>query len=47
MGGIDIPQSGQEKLFEAHLFMTYEEIKDEVKRVLDYALNASGETEKA
>ena len=29
---------GKEKLFEAHLFMSYEEIRDEVKRVLDYAL---------
>ncbi|MCR5137901.1 MAG: glutaredoxin [Oscillospiraceae bacterium] len=29
---------GKEKLFEAHLFMSYDAIKDEVKRVLDYAL---------
>ncbi len=29
---------GKEKLFEAHLFMRYEDIKAEVKRVLDYAL---------
>ena len=29
---------GKEKLFEAHLFMSYEDIRDEVKRVLDYAL---------
>ena len=29
---------GQKKLFEAHLFMSYEEIRDEVKHVLDYAL---------
>ena len=29
---------GTEKLFEAHLFMSYEEIRDEVKKVLDYAL---------
>ena len=29
---------GKEKLFEAHLFMSYEEIRDEVKRVLDHAL---------
>lgn len=29
---------GKEKLFEAHLFMSYDEIRDEVKRVLDYAL---------
>ncbi|MBQ6469155.1 MAG: thioredoxin family protein [Lachnospiraceae bacterium] len=29
---------GKKKLFEAHLFMSYEEIRDEVKRVLDYAL---------
>ncbi len=29
---------GKNKLFEAHLFMSYEEIRDEVKRVLDYAL---------
>ena len=28
---------GKEKLFEAHLFMSYDEIKSEVKRVLDYA----------
>ena len=30
---------GKEKLFEAHLFMSYEEIRDEVKRVLDHALS--------
>ncbi len=30
---------GKEKLFEAHLFMSYEEIKAEVQRVLDYALD--------
>ena len=29
---------GKEKLFEAHLFMSYEEIRDEIKRVLDYAV---------
>ncbi len=29
---------GHDKLFEAHLFMSYEDIRDEVKRVLDYAL---------
>ena len=29
---------GQKKLFEAHLFMSYEEIRDEVRRVLEYAL---------
>ncbi len=29
---------GKEKLFEAHLFMSYEDIKAEVKRVLDYAM---------
>lgn len=29
---------GKEKLFEAHLFMSYKDIQDEVKRVLDYAL---------
>ncbi len=29
---------GKKKLFEAHLFMSYEEIRDEVKKVLDYAL---------
>ena len=31
---------GAKKLFEAHLFMSYEAIRDEVKRVLDYALKA-------
>ncbi len=31
---------GQKKLFEAHLFMSYEEIRDEVRKVLDYALEA-------
>ena len=31
---------GKEKLFEAHLFMSYEEIRDEVRKVLDYALSA-------
>ena len=30
---------GQKKLFEAHLFMSYEEIREEVKKVLDYALS--------
>lgn len=29
---------GKEKLFEAHLFMKYEDIRAEVKRVLDYAM---------
>ncbi len=29
---------GKEKLFEAHLFMNYEDIRAEVKRVLDYAM---------
>lgn len=29
---------GNEKLFEAHLFMSYEEIREEVRKVLDYAL---------
>ena len=29
---------GEKKLFEAHLFMSYEDIRDEVRRVLDYAL---------
>ena len=29
---------GKEKLFEAHLFMSYEDIKAEVQRVLDYAI---------
>ena len=29
---------GKEKLFEAHLFMSYEDIRDEVRRVLDGAL---------
>ncbi len=29
---------GKKKLFEAHLFMSYEEIRDELRRVLDYAL---------
>ena len=31
---------GNEKLFEAHLFMSYEDIRDEVRRVLNYALEA-------
>ena len=26
------------KLFEAHLFMSYDDIRDKVRRVLDYAL---------
>lgn len=29
---------GKEKLFEAHLFMSYESIKDAVQKVLDHAL---------
>ena len=29
---------GKKKLFEAHLFMSYENIRDEIRRVLDYAL---------
>ena len=29
---------GKEKLFEAHLFMSYEDIREEVRKVLDYAL---------
>ncbi len=29
---------GQNKLFEAHLFMNYEQMKNEVRKVLDYAL---------
>ena len=29
---------GDKKLFEAHLFMSYEAIRDEVQKVLDYAL---------
>ena len=29
---------GKTKLFEAHLFMSYEDIRDEVKKFLDYAL---------
>ena len=29
---------GEQKLFEAHLFMSYEAIRDEVRKVLDYAL---------
>ena len=29
---------GTKKLFEAHLFMSYENIRDEIRRVLDYAL---------
>ena len=29
---------GKEKLFEAHLFMSYEDIRAELKRVLDYAM---------
>ncbi len=30
---------GKKKLFEAHLFMSYENIRDEVRRVLNYALS--------
>ena len=30
---------GKEKLFEARLFMSYEAIRDEVQRVLDFALS--------
>ena len=30
---------GKEKLFEAHLFMSYDDIKAEVRRVLDFALS--------
>ena len=29
---------GKKKLFEAHLFMNYENIRDEIRRVLDYAM---------
>ncbi|MBQ6533259.1 MAG: thioredoxin family protein [Solobacterium sp.] len=29
---------GKKKLFEAHLFMSYEDIREEVRKVLDYAL---------
>ena len=29
---------GKKKLFEAHLFMSYENIRDEIRRVLDYAM---------
>ena len=29
---------GREKLFEAHLFMSYESIRDAVRKVLDHAL---------
>ena len=29
---------GENKLFEAHLFMSYENIRDEIRKVLDYAL---------
>lgn len=36
---------GKEKLFEAHLFMSYEEIRDEVRRVLDFALGAPAAAE--
>lgn len=31
---------GDRKLFEAHLFMSYEAIRDEVRRVLDQAMGA-------
>ena len=30
---------GKTKLFEAHLFMSYEDIREEVRKVLEYALN--------
>ena len=30
---------GKQKLFEAHLFMSYEAIREEIRRVLKYALN--------
>lgn len=29
---------GKEKLFEAHLFMSYDSIKEAVQKVLDYAM---------
>lgn len=29
---------GKTKLFEAHLFMSYEDIREEVRKVLEYAL---------
>jgi len=29
---------GKKKLFEAHLYMSYEDIREEVRKVLDYAL---------
>ena len=31
--------AGSVKLFEAHLFMSYEDIRDEIRHVLDYALS--------
>ena len=30
---------GKQKLFEARLFMSYEAIRDEIRHVLEYALN--------
>lgn len=29
---------GEKKLFEAHLFMSYEDIREEIRNVLDYAI---------
>lgn len=29
---------GKNKLFEAHLFMSYEDIREEIRNVLDYAI---------
>ena len=38
---------GKKKLFEAHLFMSYENIRDEIRRVLDYALTETSVGSKA
>ena len=38
---------GKKKLFEAHLFMSYENIRDEIGRVLDYALTETSVGSKA
>ena len=38
---------GKKKLFEAHLFMSYENIRDEIRRVLDNALTETSVGSKA
>ena len=38
---------GKKKLFEAHLFMSYEDIREEIRQVLDYALTETSVGSKA